>query len=183
MRPSEEGAIALHRKHGSREVVIAHCKTVASVSKVLGEAFQAGGAELDLQAAVLGALLHDIGRSQTQTVRHGVQGAEILRKEGIDEVVAQIVQRHVGAGISPEEAKGLGFPTGDYIPRTLEQRVVCFSDKMVDSDRVRPFEKEVVRFRVKGHDVGRLLALKERLKDELGEDPEMLVLGKTKEAQ
>jgi hypothetical protein len=95
----------------------------------------------------------------------------------------QIVRRHVGAGVSPEEAKTLGLPDLDYIPRTREQVIVCFADKMIDSDSVRPFELEVRRFERKGHDVERLLALKRNLAADLGKDPETLVLDKIKETR
>ena len=40
---------------------------------------------------------------------------------------------------------------------------------------MRPFEEEVKRFVRKGHDVQRLLALKESLEDELGTDPDKFV--------
>ena len=82
----------------------------------------------------------------------------------------------------PEEAASLGFPLGDYIPRTLEEKIVCFADKMVDSNRVRPFDGEVKRFVKKGHDVPRLLALKKEIEDDLGEDPERLIFDKIKES-
>lgn len=182
MKPSEQEAVALHRKYGSSELMITHCRTVASVARLLAEEFSRRGVSVDLQAVVLGALLHDIGRTRTQTVRHGAEGAELLRKEGVDEVVVEIVNRHVGAGISKEEAEKLGFPQGDFIPRSLEQRIVCFADKLVDSDRARPFEEEVRRFALKSHDVARLHALKSQLQGELGEDPEKYVLDKIKES-
>jgi hypothetical protein len=60
----------------------------------------------------------------------------------------------------------------------LEEKVVCFSDKMVSSDTVRPFEEEVKRFIKKGHDTQRLLALKKSLQDDLGEDPEKVTLAR-----
>jgi uncharacterized protein (TIGR00295 family) len=113
---------------------------------------------------------------------HGAQGAEILENEGVDMKVVEIVRKHVGAGISPEEAKKLGLPEFDYIPRTLEERIVCFADKMVDADKVRPFGEEVHRFTAKSHDVGRLLALKRGLAEDLGADPERLILDKIKES-
>ncbi|MDA4134024.1 MAG: HDIG domain-containing protein [Thaumarchaeota archaeon] len=176
MIPDDRLALALHAKHGSSERVVSHCQTVTSVSKVLADSFLSKGKVIDRRAVVAGALLHDIGRSRTHEVGHGWVGAKILEEEGIDAVVVEIVRRHVGAGISPEEARSLGFPDGDYIPRTTEQRVVCFADKMVCSDTVRPFEEEVRRFERKGHDVQRLLTLKGNLADELGEDPERVVL-------
>ena len=181
MIPSEEEAIALHQKHGSSQVVIQHCRTVAKVSMILVDEFQSRGVRVDSDAVEAGALLHDIGRSKVQTVWHGFEGAELVEKDGVDEKVVSIVRRHVGAGISPDEAKRLGLPPFDYIPSTLEERIVCFADKMVDSNKVRPLEKEVQRFASKGHDVNRLLGLKSRLYEELGEDPEALVLEKFKE--
>lgn len=173
----DEGqAIALHRKYGSSERIVNHCRTVAHGSKILSSALAARGKGVDPAAILAGALLHDIGRTMTQGVDHGYVGAGLLEKEGVDNVVVEIVRRHVGAGISPEEAASLGFPKGDYVPRTLEQKVVCFSDKMVSADMIRPFEEEVRRFERKGHDVGRLRQLKKDIQDELGEDPEKILL-------
>jgi uncharacterized protein (TIGR00295 family) len=183
VRPSEEGALALHGKYGSSQVIVEHCRTVARLSKILADECFQRGKEADSGLAVAGALLHDIGRSKVQTVWHGIEGARILKGEGVDDDVVEIVYRHVGAGISPEEARALGFPDRDYIPRTLEQRIVCFSDKMVDSSKVRPFEEEVKRFLAKKHDVPRLLALKEGLAGDLGVDPESVIFGKIKESQ
>jgi uncharacterized protein (TIGR00295 family) len=174
--PDEEQSLALHSKYGSNQHIVSHCVTVTRVSVVLTEALLEKGVSIDRSSVVAGALLHDIGRNRTQTVEHGYIGARMLEEEGVDKPVVEIVKRHVGAGISSEEASSLGFPPGDYIPLTLEQRVVCFADKMVSADRVRPFEEEVKRFVRKGHDVQRLLRLKEDVKAALGEDPETIVL-------
>lgn len=182
MIPGEAGALALHKKYGSNQAIVRHCRAVARVAGWLVEAARARGKEVDSEAVYAGALLHDIGRSKTQDVSHGVVGASILESEGVDRKVVEIVRRHVGAGISREEARKLGLPDFDYMPRTLEERIVCFADKMVDSERVRPFEGEVKRFVKKGHDVSRLLALKDGLAKDLGEDPEAIVLNNVKES-
>jgi len=180
--PSEGEAVALHRKYGSDERIVRHCKTVASVARLLALEFERKGKKVNVKAVVAAALLHDIGRSRIQTVRHGVEGATIVEGEGADPEVVEIIRRHVGAGISPEEAKKLGLPDFGYVPRTLEERIVCFADKMVDSEKVRPFDEEVKRFATKSHDVGRLRALKQGLQDDLGEDPERFVLDNIKES-
>ena len=183
MIPSEEEALALHRKYGSNEIIVRHCLTTARVAKIITSRLREAGKPVDEKAVVAGALLHDIGRNRTRTVRHGLEGSLMLEREGVQDSVVQIVRRHVGAGLSPEEARRLGLPAFDYIPRTIEERVVCFSDKLIDSDKVRPFAGEVERFVKKGHDVNRLLALKKGLQDELGEDPEKLVLDNIKESE
>ena len=146
MIPSAEQALALHRKYGSNEHVVSHCRACAEISKLLSERASERGNAVDEAVAVAGAMLHDIGRSQTQLVSHGYVGAGILEREGVDGAVVEVVRRHVGAGISPEEALKLGFPPGVYIPRTLEQKIVCFADKMLDGAKARPFEEVVKRF-------------------------------------
>jgi uncharacterized protein len=181
--PSQGEALAIHRKYGTNERIVRHCQIVAEAAKILAEEFRARGHKVDVDAVVAAGLLHDVGRSRIQTVRHGVEGASIMQQEGVDPVIVEIIRRHVGAGISADEAKKLGLPDFDYIPRTLEQRIVCFADKMVSSEEIRPFNEEVRRFEMKGHDVGRLLALKKGLADELGEDPEKILLDKIKESQ
>ena len=87
-----------------------------------------------------------------------------------------VLERRFTPGISPEEAVALGFPPGDYIPRTLEQKIVCFADKMLDGDKARPFEEEAKRFVKKGHDVQRLRRLKEDVDAAVGTDAESIVL-------
>jgi uncharacterized protein (TIGR00295 family) len=169
-------ALELHGKYGSNERIVRHCEAVARVALVLTEALKRSGKQVDERSVMIAALLHDIGRTRIQTVHHGYFGAEIAEKEGLGGAVSGMIRRHVGAGISKEEAAKLGFPDGDYIPRTLEERIVCFSDKMVDGERVRPLEEEVRRFIAKGHDVQRLRRLSESLREDLGEDPERLIL-------
>ena len=170
-------ALALHRSTGATRGSSATARRAPGSRSALRGRRSSEGKRVNEEAVVAGALLHDIGRSQIQTVGHGYVGAGILEKEGVDPVVVEIVRRHVGAGISPEEAVALGFPPGDYIPRTLEQKIVCFADKMLDGDRARPFEEEVKRFVKKGHDVQRLKKLKADVAADLGRDPEKVVLG------
>src|ERR1700688_3556221 len=134
MIPNAQEVLSLHSKYGSNERTMGHCQACATITRLLSEKAAGRGHLVNGDAAVAGALLHDSGRSQTQTVSHGYVGAEILLKEGVDGAVVGIVRRHVGAGISPEEAVALGFPPGDYIPRTLEEKIVCFADKLLDGD-------------------------------------------------
>lgn len=175
MIPDEKQALELHKKYGSNDRIVEHCQTVTKVAVTLIDALEAKGKTPVRKAAIAGALLHDIGRNKIQTVQHGYVGAEILQTEGVDAVVVEIVRRHVGAGISKEEAASLGFPPGDYIPSTLEEKLVCFSDKMVSGVTVRPFQEEVERFVKKGHDVDRLKRLRSDVERALGEDAEKII--------
>ena len=49
-------------------------------------------------------MLHDIGRSKTQGIMHGVEGAKIATELGLPEAIVNIIERHLGAGIPKEEA-------------------------------------------------------------------------------
>ncbi len=172
--PDRTQALQIHEDLGSSKEVIEHCEAVARAAKEIAEKLQAKGVNIDFKSVYAAALLHDIGRSRTQTVAHGYVGAELLREKGVDESVARIISRHVGAGISKEEARKFDFPEGDYIPRTLEDKIVCFSDKVVGPHgRVVPFQLEIDKFQRKGLDAKRLEGLKTSLKEALGEDPEI----------
>ena len=180
MIPSEKEALEIHVRRGSSQLIIQHCNAVAKVSRILAEAM-VKGVSVNVKAVLAGALLHDIGRTKVQTVRHGYEGYRILKESGVDDLVSEIVKRHVGAGLSREEAKSVGLPPGDYTPMTVEEQIVCFADKMVDVTEVRPFAEEVRRFVRKGHDVDRLQNLKLGLQRLLGEDPEAVIFHKIKE--
>ena len=78
-----------------------------------------------------GALLHDIGRSQTHDVDHAAVGGMIARKLGLNESVVRIIERHIGAGIPPKEAHELGLPEGVYTPETIEEKIVSYADKLI----------------------------------------------------
>lgn len=51
--------------------------------------------------------------------------------------VIRIVERHVGAGIPDDEADTLGLPPGNYMPETLEEKIVAHADNLINgSDEV-----------------------------------------------
>jgi uncharacterized protein (TIGR00295 family) len=67
---------------------------------------------------------------------HAVEGAKILRKDGFDERIVKIVERHIGAGLTAKEAKEFGLPERDYIPETIEEKIVAMADNLVANDRI-----------------------------------------------
>jgi len=107
--------------------VIEHCKTVSRKALQLSSNFN----HVNVDLVEEGALLHDIGRSKTHSIFHGVVGAEILRKNGFSIEVQKIAERHIGAGIPRSEAESLGLPSKDYIPLTLEEKIVAHADNLV----------------------------------------------------
>jgi len=111
--------------------LIKHCKAVCKKALKLSSNFD----DVDIELVKTGALLHDIGRSQTNGVDHAIVGAKILKDLGFSEDVANIALRHIGAGIPKEEAIELGLHPEDYIPLTLEEKIVAHADNLIHWDK------------------------------------------------
>ncbi len=111
--------------------MIEHCKEVASLAVEIAEKANAAGRDVDLELVESGALLHDSGRCRTHGIAHAVEGFKLATSKGIEPEIAEIIKRHIGAGISKEEAKELGLPEDDYFPRSLEEKIVSHADNLV----------------------------------------------------
>ena len=170
--PSEEECIRLLEEAGCKRRVIVHCCTVCTMAEAFAE-------RIDCDRALLraGALLHDIGRSVTHSIEHALIGYGIVRELDLPDEVAEIVRRHTGAGLDVEDAIGFGLPSGDYIPRTIEQKIVAHADNMVSDNRLVTHDYSVDRLRNKGSNRGadRMEALHRELSDLYGEDLDVLV--------
>ena len=70
--PSREQAIELLRKNKCSPQIIKHCLAVADLSLEIANQLKSKGFDVDLSLVEAGALLHDIGRSKTNAVDHGV---------------------------------------------------------------------------------------------------------------
>ena len=115
-----------------------HCRCVAALADAMCSCAETAGLAVERSVVLQGALLHDVGRSLVQDVRHASVGAELLRNDGPgawDERVILCVERHTGAGIDKPEAKALGLPVKDYTPRTLEERIVAHADNLYSGDK------------------------------------------------
>lgn len=135
------------REAGCSREVVAHCLAVERVAVKLAEEIAARGHRVNRRLVSLGALAHDIGRSQTHGIEHGVRGAEILRRMGMDEL-SRFAERHIGAGIPADEAGTLGLPKRDFVPNTVEEKIVAYADKLVDGRRIIPYDRALERFRM-----------------------------------
>ncbi len=136
---------ALHEA-GCSEQVIQHCLTVESTALGLANRIRANGHIIDLGLVSVGGLLHDIGRSKTHGITHGVVGGKILRKMGLKDL-ARFAECHIGAGIPAAEAKKMGLPPKNYMPKTIEEKVVTYADKLVIGDRVGPYDEVLKLFK------------------------------------
>ena len=146
--PSREQTIELLQKNKCPKTVIVHCKAVADLSVEIASELINKKFKVNLQLVESGALLHDIGRSKSHKVDHGLVGAKIVESEGLPKEVANIVKRHVGGGISSEEATRFGWPKDDYMPQTIEEKVVSYADKRIDKNKRVPIDLEIKRLNV-----------------------------------
>ena len=122
-----------------RDIYMRHCRQVADEALDIARRHALPLHDADIEAA---AMLHDIGIFMTDApgihchgdspyIMHGILGASLLRREGVDEPIAAVAERHTGAGITAADitALNLPMPPGDYMPRTLLERLVCYADK------------------------------------------------------
>ena len=123
--------LELLRKENTPENVIDHCKAVCKKAMKIASNFD--NADRDLIRK--GALLHDIGRSRTHGITHAIEGVEIARGYGYPQEVLNIIERHIGAGITEDEAVKLGLPKKSYVPQTLEEKIVAHADNLVSGSR------------------------------------------------
>ena len=120
----------LEKEH-TPENVIDHCKAVYKKAMKIAANFN----DVDEDLIRKGALLHDIGRSRTHGITHAVEGVKIAERYGYDEDVLNIIERHIGAGITESEAEKLGLPKKSYVPQTLEEKIVAHADNLVSGSR------------------------------------------------
>ena len=163
--PNETECLRILKEAGASDKVIRHTCTVMLLAVEIGKRTGA-----DLKILMAGGLLHDIGRSRTHGVMHPVAGAEIAREKGVPEEIVHIIQSHIGSGITPEDAQRLGYPPGDYMPHTLEEKIVSISDKLTGGCDYITVSQALEEFERKGlHESGqRMLAMYRELSENAG---------------
>lgn len=126
------------------ENVIKHC---AAVSKNAGAIADRVKIKIDKELIKRGAMFHDVGRCKTHGIDHGIEGARIIRELGLGEEIAKIAERHIGAGITSEEAKKMGLPSGDYCPKSPEEKIVAYADCLTMDSKTISSEESIMHFK------------------------------------
>ena len=121
-----EEEIELLKELNCPEWVIEHSKGVSRKACEIASNFD----DVDMELVRVGALLHDIGRSKTNSIEHAVIGAQMLKERGYSQDMINIVERHIGTGLSEDDARELGLPIKDYTPQTLEEKIVSHADNL-----------------------------------------------------
>ncbi len=158
--PDKLFALNLLKKEGASEKVIKHCIAVSECAvEIASKISKKNNIDVDLNLVETGGLLHDLGRSKTHGIAHGIAGAEILRNliNNINlnlssndkifiEKLARICERHIGAGIDKDEATILGIVEKDYLPETIEEKIITHADNLIGGDKVVGIEQTIENF-------------------------------------
>lgn len=122
-----------------RHILVTHSEQVRNRALLIIDAHPNWQVDRDFVAEA--AMLHDIGIIHCNApkifcvgphhyIEHGYLGAEMLRAEGLPRH-ALVAERHTGSGITMEQVirEDLPIPVQDYLPVSLEERIICYADK------------------------------------------------------
>jgi uncharacterized protein len=141
--PSKKTALKLLTQTSCSNQVIQHCTAVKKLATQIAKVCKKKGLTIDLQLVQIGALLHDIGRSRTHTINHVIVGVEIAESFNLPKSVVSIIGCHAGGGITQEEAEKLGWPIKQYLPKTIEEKIVSYADKRVEGMQIVKIERTI----------------------------------------
>ncbi len=169
--PSDDLCIEYLEEAGCKRRVVIHCCTVNAVAQEMLTRIDA-----DRELVTAGALLHDIGRSVDHSIMHAYIGSQIASAIGLPKEIVDIIRKHTGAGLDEEDAEELGLPPADYMPLTIEEKIVAHADNLVSDNRVVDHMHSVNKLRIKGADKGadRIEALHRELSALYGEDLDVI---------
>ena len=125
--PTGRECEALWERFGVPEKVIAHCRMVAELARLLAVHLKCAGFDLDTDLIVAAGLLHDFAKGRPD---HAREGAEMLKELGYERV-ARIVASHMDTRF-----RGRALDESDLI---------YLADKSVDDNRLVRLEERLDR--------------------------------------
>ena len=138
------------------DLLLTHSEMVARKALSVADAARL---DIDRDFVYDAAMLHDIGIFRCDApgiychgtepyIRHGVIGAELMRREGL-EAYARVCERHTGSGLTAKEIAetGMPLPPMDFLPETLEEKLICYADKFFSKSGDPREEKSLERVR------------------------------------
>lgn len=129
-----EKASELLSRYGGNAPWTRHCRAVALVAARAAEMLSER-CDIDREFLRVAGLVHDIGRYRTHDpVQHGVEGFRLLSSLGHHRE-AFVCASHIQCGLSAAEAALAGLPEQDFLPRTLEEKLIPVLDSIVELDR------------------------------------------------
>jgi uncharacterized protein (TIGR00295 family) len=139
--PDYTSCLKLLKEAGVSAGVLKHVNAVYRFAVIIGNRLIKQGYEVNMPLLEAGSLLHDIGRSKTQDLSHAVAGGDIAETLGLPHDIISIIRKHIGAGITREEAVEMGLPARDFIPRSLEEKIVAAADNLAFGDKLQTIKE------------------------------------------
>ncbi|MFZ4457164.1 MAG: HD domain-containing protein [Bacteroidales bacterium] len=142
--------IAIIKKYYPEEsmaypILVDHSRLVAE--KAVQLALSHPELHIDVQFVEEAAMLHDIGMYLTHApsigcfgdlpyICHGFLGSDLLKAESYPQH-ALVCERHTGTGLSIADIQHIdkGIPLRDMRPVSLEEQLICFSDKFYSKSK------------------------------------------------
>ncbi|MCM1033322.1 MAG: HD domain-containing protein [Odoribacter sp.] len=140
----------------ARVILERHSRSVASLALEINHR---RGLSLDERQVEAAAMLHDIGIflcdapsigcfGSCPYMWHGILGADLLRRYGVEEHIALVAERHTGAGITQAQVAAMNLPRGAIgrvlMPETPLERLVCYADKFYSKSgdmQIKPLDR------------------------------------------
>ncbi len=150
----------------ARTILLVHSRLVSRRALAIARALSYRGQNPDLQFIAEAAMLHDIGMIFTNApdigchgeapyLRHGIIGALLLTDLGLP-AHARVCERHTGVGLTATEIEQshLPLPKRDFLPETLEEKIICYADlfyskdpeKLYQAKSIKKIRKQLERF-------------------------------------
>ena len=170
--PSEADCLRILKDAGCKKRVIIHCCTVRTVAEEMMKKI-----DCDRDLVIAGALLHDLGRAKDHSILHAMIGAEMAEDLGLSPKIVEIIRKHTGAGLDQQDIDEMDLPQGDYMPKTVEEKIVAHSDNMVSDNMVVSHMHSVDKLLMKGSRRGaeKIEKLHLELSKLYGEDLDVIV--------
>ncbi len=170
--PSEADCLRILKDAGCKKRVIIHCCTVRTVAEEMMKKI-----DCDRDLVIAGALLHDLGRAKDHSILHAMIGAEMAEDLGLSPKIVEIIRKHTGAGLDQQDIDEMNLPQGDYMPKTVEEKIVAHSDNMVSDNMVVSHMHSVDKLLMKGSRRGaeKIERLHLELSKLYGEDLDVIV--------
>jgi len=144
--PDYATCIKLLIHHSTPFNVINHVIFTTQTALKISKRLKKKKISIDCDIILAGGMLHDLGRSRTHYLDHGIIGAQILRQKGFPDELARIAENHLFAGILAEEAKEFGLPSKDFIPSTLEEKIITYADNISKKGSLLSTKEVIDRF-------------------------------------
>ncbi len=148
-----------------RHILLTHSQSVMRRALRIGRCHPE--LNLDMRFLEEASMLHDIGIFRCDApgiqcfgtepyICHGYIGGQLLRGLGFPRH-ARVCERHTGAGITLREIERqhLPLPHQDFLPETMEEKVICYADKFYSKshlDRERTVEQAAESLKKFGQD-------------------------------